>query len=276
VRLALGLGWPLYGLGVVGAGWLLWANAVADTSLARIEAPAAPALELDPGTYSLEPAAGARVYLLASRELLDLHTSADGNEAGATFEVTKRGVYVVELLTPGERSAVRQRSMLAVSTPALVAAAGAPLLTLPGLFLLAGRRASESVRVNLGGSTYNVVSVRRRLLGVVLDLVGISGMMILLLLSGPFFPPLTPFFPLAPLAYGWAGNARGRTLGKWLAGTRVVSAGGGPLGAVDGLIRTLGGGAAWGLFGTGYALATLHPLRRAPHDLLSRSYVVYD
>ncbi len=270
VRLALG--WLLYTLGAAAAAALVWTNATADTALARIEAPAAPALELARGTYLLEPATSARVFSLASRQPLALRPT----EHGVKFEVPGRGIFVVELLAPGERTTLRQRRMLSVSPTLIVTASAAPLATVPGLLLLAGRARAEPVRVTLGGSVFNVVSVWRRLAGIVLDLVGIAAMMILLLLAAPLFPPLAPLFPLAPLAYGWAGNARGRTLGKWLAGTRVVRADGRPLGPVFGLVRTLGGGAAWGLLGAGYLLAALRPSRRALHDLLSRSFVVYD
>ena len=272
MRVVLAFGWVLYLIGAAGAGWILARNAVADTSLARIEGPAAPALELGPGGYALEAAEGVRVFALATREPLAL--SADG--AGARFEVPAHGIYIVELLSPGGRTAVQQRRALSISSAAVVAAAVAPLATVPGLLLLAGRNASGAVRVTLGAVPFNVASLRRRIAGVVLDLASIGAMMVLLLLSGPLFPPLTPLFPLAPLIYAWSGNARGRTLGKWLTGTRVVGADGRPLGAVDGLIRTLGGGLAWGVFGAGYALATLDHSRRAPHDRLARSYVVYD
>ena len=272
MRVVLALGWALYLIGAAAAGWLLAQHAVADTALIRIEAPAAPALELDRGSYALEAADGVQVFALATREPLAL--TADG--AGASFEVPRHGIYIIELLAPGERTAVHQRRALSISSAAVVAAAAAPLATVPGLLVLASRNRSGTARVVLGGVPFNVVGVRRRLAGVILDLVSIGAMMVLLLLSGPLFPPLTPLFPLAPLAYAWSGNARGRTLGKWLAGSRVVGADGRPLGVIDGLIRTLGGGLAWGFFGAGYALATLHPSRRAPHDLLSRSFVVYD
>lgn len=271
MRPALVLGWVLYALGASGAGWLVWQNAVADPSLVRIEAPSAPALELAAGTYVLRPSAGARVFDLRTRSLLDLRPA----EGGASFQVERPGIYIVELLTPGDSTALHRRRMLAVSPTALVVAAAGPLATLPGLALLARAGDTGALRVTLGGSVFNVVSVRRRLAGVALDLLSVGALMILLLLSGPLFPPLTPLIPLAPLVYLWSGNTRGRTLGRWLTGTCVVSEAGRPVGVVDGLIRTLGEVAGWLLLGAGYVFAALHPERRAPHDLLSRSYVIY-
>ncbi|MSP21882.1 MAG: hypothetical protein EXR66_02500 [Dehalococcoidia bacterium] len=103
--------------------------------------------------------------------------------------------------------------MLSVSPTAIVVAFVAPLATLHGLVLLGGRGGVTGVRVTLGGTVFNVVSVRWRLAGVVFDLLSVGELVVLLLLMGPLFPPLSLMIPLSPVAYLWSGNARGSTLG---------------------------------------------------------------
>ncbi|MSP21881.1 MAG: hypothetical protein EXR66_02495 [Dehalococcoidia bacterium] len=94
----LALGWVLYLLGAAGAAGLVWANAATDTALAHIEAPAAPALDLYRGTYVLRPSASARVFALSTRAGLDLRAA----EGSSSFEVECPGIYIVELLNPGD------------------------------------------------------------------------------------------------------------------------------------------------------------------------------
>jgi uncharacterized RDD family membrane protein YckC len=72
-----------------------------------------------------------------------------------------------------------------------------------------------------------------------------------------------------PLAVG------GRTFGMGVVGLRAVDADGHPLGAGRALLRTLLLPLSFALAGLGFALIALRTDRRALHDLLARSAIVY-
>lgn len=188
------------------------------------------------------------------------------------------GVYVVDLRSEGDAS-VHQRQRLVLSPPLIFALAVGPLAVIPGLSVLDARGASRSGvprEVLLGGTLHRLASVRRRLLAVAGDLVAIAVLLIALLLATPLISSVAPLVPLGPVAYVWAGNARGRTVGRWLAGIRVVDARGRAPGTWAGLLRSMGWLLSWGLLGGGYLIALLGESRRAPHDGLAGTFVIRD
>jgi hypothetical protein len=244
----------------------------------RVTTPAAPALELGEGSYELHFEGGSRedapasVFALASREPLAL----EGSGARRRFEVVTPAIYVVELPSEGGVASVHVRRRLVVSPTLIFALVAAPVLTVPGVALLEASGRARTREITLGGSLFRQASVRRQLAAVVFDLVAVAVMMVLLLLLAPLFLPLAPLFPLAPVAYLWSGDARGRSLGQWLAGIRVVNASGGAPGWGAGLLRTLAWAAGWAALGGGYAIAALRGEGRAPHDALAGTQVVHD
>ncbi len=72
-----------------------------------------------------------------------------------------------------------------------------------------------------------------------------------------------------PLAAG------GRTIGMTVVGLRAVRADGGPLGTVRAVVRTLALPLSFAIFGLGFLLIVLRGDRRALHDLIGGSAVVY-
>ncbi len=76
------------------------------------------------------------------------------------------------------------------------------------------------------------------------------------------------------VAYQFAGNLAGGTVGKRLMGLAVVRRDGRPLGAARALARALGWLVSTPLFNFGFVLALVHPESRALHDLLAGSLVV--
>lgn len=74
-------------------------------------------------------------------------------------------------------------------------------------------------------------------------------------------------------AYQWALN--GKTIGMALLGLQVVEADGNPLGARHAFVRTLALPLSFLLFGLGLLGILVQRERRALHDLLARTAVVY-
>lgn len=276
-RVPLVLGVLLYVIG--GAFALLWVATVAraDTSLLHIDGPAAPALELQAGVYEIReataeaPSAETAVFVLKTREALPLFASSGGR----SFEAPAHGIYVLDLRTPGVAT-VHARERLVLSPTLIFALTLAPVGTLPGLFLLDGARPRGRREVELGRSRFALASVRRRLIAVVFDLVAIAALLVLLILVAPLFSLGAPFIPLAPIAYVWSGAARGSSIGRWLAGIRVVNARGEPPGAAAGFLRSVGWLLSWALLGGGYVIAAVGAAGRAPHDELAGTWVVVD
>ncbi len=278
-RVGTAFGWTLYALGAALALFWLGFVARADTSLVHVATPAAPALELAPGAYDLAiegaPDASAfdsRVFALGTREQLPVEVTS----AGGTFRVAQPGVYVVDIPREGATLSIRARERLVLSPTLILSLAIAPLATLPGLAFLDIAGAPRSREVRLGGTLYRVASVRRRLAGVTLDLVAIALLLVIGLLVAPLLSLLAVLVPLAPVLYVWAGNARGSSVGRWLTGTRVLTDDGAAPGVGRGVLRSIAWALSWGLLGAGYAAATRHPSRRAPHDLLASTFVVLD
>jgi len=68
----------------------------------------------------------------------------------------------------------------------------------------------------------------------------------------------------------------GRTIGKALAGARVVAMDGSPPGFKRAFVRALGGLASWALAGTPFLGVASNELKRGAHDYLAGTRVVYD
>lgn len=271
------VGGALYAIGALIGLVLLVMVAREDRPYVRLEAPAAPALELSPGGYEVRPGAigsapDVHVFNLASRE--PLPTSLV--EGVARFDVPSEGIYVVELPEGAGLTSVHGRNRFMVSPTLILTLVLAPLATLPGLAVLEGVAPARPREVVLGRVLFEIAPVRRRLLGVALDLVVMAGILVLLVLAAPLFAPVAPFFPFAPLVYLWAGNARGRSFGRWLTGTRVVTEEGEAPGPWRGLLRTAAWIVSWCALGGGYLVALLNPSRTAAHDALAGTRVVGD
>ncbi|MFA6002720.1 MAG: RDD family protein [Elusimicrobiota bacterium] len=78
------------------------------------------------------------------------------------------------------------------------------------------------------------------------------------------------------LAYQFAGNVTGGTVGKRLMGLRVVRRDGGPLGVLRSLARSVGYFVSTPLCNFGFLIALVHPESRTLHDLVSGALVVED
>lgn len=278
-RVGTAIGWTLYAVGAAFA--LFWLSVVAraDTSLVHVATPAAPALELAPGSYDIAlegpsdtSAPETRVFALGSRELLPIAVTP----AGGTFRVAQPGVYVVDAPREGATLSVRARERLVLSPTLIFGLAFAPLATLPGIAILDVAGPPRTRDVRLGGTLHRVAGVRRRLAGVTIDLLTIALLLVLGVLVAPLFSLFAILVPLAPVAYAWSGNARGSSVGRWLTDTRVLTAEGAPPGAARGLLRSAAWTLDWSLLGAGYAAATRRASRRAPHDLLASTFVVLD
>jgi len=76
------------------------------------------------------------------------------------------------------------------------------------------------------------------------------------------------------LAYQFAGNLSGGTVGKRLLGLRVVRRDGRPLRVVRSLVRAVGYLLSMPLCNFGFLIAFVHPQSRTLHDLLSGALVV--
>lgn len=278
-RTVLALGATLYVLGAALALFWIAMVARADTSLLRVDGPAAPALELQRGVYEIRDGsdAGSRspetaVFVLKTREVLPLSESGGGR----SFEVPAHGIYVLDLRTEGSSATIHARERLVLSPTLIFALTLAPVGTLPGLFLLDGARPRRRRELELGRSRFTIASVRRRLIAVVFDLVAIAALLMLLILAAPLFSLGAPLIPLAPIAYVWSGAARGSSIGRWLTGIRVVDARGQPPGAWVGLLRSALWLLSWAFLGAGYVVAALGTAGRAPHDAVAGTYVVVD
>lgn len=93
--------------------------------------------------------------------------------------------------------------------------------------------------------------------------------------------PVGILFLLAPylglVLYYLAPTARsGQTLGKRMVGIRVVGPGGAPPGWGRAFLREVLGKLLSGILFLGYLLAFLHPERRALHDLVAGTRVVWE
>lgn len=96
--------------------------------------------------------------------------------------------------------------------------------------------------------------------------------------SGPLLPedfklPAALWAGLT-LAYQFAGNLTGGTVGKRLMGIRVARRDGSPLGFARSLARSLGWFLSMPLCNLGFLIAFAHPESRTLHDLLSGALVV--
>ncbi|MBI4374812.1 MAG: RDD family protein [Elusimicrobia bacterium] len=76
------------------------------------------------------------------------------------------------------------------------------------------------------------------------------------------------------LAYQFAGNLLGGTVGKRLMGLAVLRRDGRALGLWGSALRALGYGLSTPLFNFGFLIALIHPESRALHDMISGSLVV--
>ncbi len=77
--------------------------------------------------------------------------------------------------------------------------------------------------------------------------------------------------------YFWVSTAiTGRTIGKWLVGLRIVARDGAPLGGRAAFVRVLTFPLSFLVFGLGFLGIVIGRERRAWHDALARTVVVYD
>ena len=83
----------------------------------------------------------------------------------------------------------------------------------------------------------------------------------------------TPFLVVGYFVVFW--RLTGQTVGKWLLGLRVVSIDGGPITIVRAIVRVAGYILSAVPLYAGYFLILADPHRRALHDRISRTAVVY-
>lgn len=83
------------------------------------------------------------------------------------------------------------------------------------------------------------------------------------------------FFAWEFLYYAYSWTASGRTPGMWLLGVQVVSQDGGRTGTRRGLVRTLAFPLSFILLGLGFISILFQHDRRALHDLIADTAVIY-
>ena len=274
------LGWLFLGAGVLAGAILIVMVARAPATIERFAVPAAPALDLEAGRYTLVTSAPAAlvfdVYSLQTRERLALTLEPDGATA---FEVPRDGVYVVAVSAPEaaegaapppDLEGVREVEVVApagfrLSLRLLLALAIAPIAVMPGALALALTHESKD------GDT---PGLPRRLAALAIDSVVVLLMLLMLLGASPLFRAVAGLIPLAPVAYAWGTAARGQGIGGWLLLVRTVDIDGAPPGALVGLVRVIVAAASWGALGLGYALAVQDRSQRTWHDRFTGTRVV--
>lgn len=207
----------------------------------------------------------------------DIVAESTGRFAGTALDTARRQLVVVDVLVARVVDSLLRRHRSAWSQAPASFASATPVVSRDGRLDVTGRYAGPATRLAAAAADVWLLASSGTLALAGLDFLSRT------LFDTPVTVdlPTQPWWVLVAALGGFAYvflslEVAGRTPGMTLVGLRVVRRDGTPLGAWGSLVRTALMPVSALLLGLGYALALVHPDRRALHDVLAGSSVVHD
>ncbi|GEP37481.1 hypothetical protein NPS01_11440 [Nocardioides psychrotolerans] len=207
----------------------------------------------------------------------DIVAESTGRFAGTALDTARRQLVVVDVLVARVIDSLLRRRRSAWGQSPSSLGATAPVVSRDGRLDVTGRYAGPVTRLAAAAADVWLLATSGTL-----ALAGLDFLSRTLFDTAITVDLSTQPWWLALAALGGFGyvflslEVAGRTPGMTLVGLRVVRRDGAPLGAWGSLVRTAMLPVSGALLGLGYALALVHPDRRALHDLVAGSAVVHD